>query len=67
VSPAPLLHLPPAETVLSTRQKLGHTVQSRSQRSKFLISGNVSQKWELNPRPTLYESVALPLSYSGFF
>ncbi len=25
----------------------------------------MSQRWELNPRPTLYESVALPLSYFG--
>ncbi len=24
-----------------------------------------SRRWELNPRPTDYESVALPLSYSG--
>ena len=26
-----------------------------------------SRRWELNPRPTDYESVALPLSYAGKF
>ena len=25
-----------------------------------------SQRWGLNPRPTVYETVALPLSYIGF-
>src|SRR3989344_5745810 len=26
---------------------------------------SLSRRWDLNPRPTLYESVALPLSYFG--
>lgn len=26
---------------------------------------DMSQEWELNPRPTVYETVALPLSYPG--
>jgi hypothetical protein len=26
-----------------------------------------SQRWDLNPRPAVYETAALPLSYAGVF
>lgn len=33
--------------------------------STFQKKGEASRRGELNPRPTHYECVALPLSYSG--
>src|SRR5215510_12774960 len=33
--------------------------------SRNLFVANWSQWWGLNPRPTVYETVALPLSYTG--
>lgn len=63
--------LPPARR-LENRSRAGHSCPSvtrrvrvaRSNRAVSVVLEN-SRRWDLNPRPQLYESRALPLSYAG--
>ena|SRR3989339_407791 len=44
----------------------GNTVRKKIVKTFFIIL-LASRGWDLNPRPTVYETVALPLSYPGVF
>jgi len=50
---------------LRERDRLQVSFRQKADRQKIDIEKKGSRRWGLNPRPTDYESVALPLSYSG--